>query len=370
MATIEELQAQLAALTAQVDAITAPPETYYTMQYQGETIDAILTDLLPALPGGSGLPVNQGGTGANTPHLALANLGGRPNRNILDNWYFVGGGIQDGYGVFPVNQKSEKNYSGKGYSIDRWFNEFSGDTTINVLSDGILFSTKKQFSNFAQRVDLSMFEGQKMKLSFLLSDVSPGMYLQAYQSGNPNAAVQVPAVNGISTLSFVVVPNSGITTVQVQFRDSDSADYQTVKIYAAKLEIGDKQTLAYQDSDGDWNLLDTPYYGEELARCQRQLYIPATGTVSTFYAASVNPTSGDIFFPVIVPVQMRTVPVLTVSQCTLYVGAEDKAITPSSVTCYALRGNQALCRANGVAIGASARTGIVEIGGLQLSAEL
>lgn len=350
--------------------LTGQPQQVVQSDYTAQQIDDAVAAVQSALPGGTGLPVSQGGTGANTPQMALANLGGRPNRNILDNWYFVGGGSQDGYGVFPVNQKSEKNYSGKGYSIDRWFNEFSGDATINVLSDGILFSTKKQFSNFAQSVDLSMFEGQKMKLSFLLSDVSPGMYLQAYQSGNPNAAVAVPAVNGISTLSFVVVPNSGITTVQVQFRDSDSADYQTVKIYAAKLEIGDKQTLAYQDSDGNWNLLDTPYYGEELARCQRQLYIPATGTVSTFYAASVNPTSGDIFFPVIVPVPMRTVPVLTVSQCTLYVGAEDKAITPSSVTCYASLGNQALCRANGVAIGASARTGMVEIGGLQLSAEL
>ena len=49
MATIEELQAQIAALTARVDAITAPPETYYTMQYQGETIDAYLQKISTAV---------------------------------------------------------------------------------------------------------------------------------------------------------------------------------------------------------------------------------------------------------------------------------------------------------------------------------
>lgn len=29
----------------------------------------------------------------------LRNIGGRPNRNLLDNWYFVGGG------QFPINQR-------------------------------------------------------------------------------------------------------------------------------------------------------------------------------------------------------------------------------------------------------------------------
>lgn len=49
MATIEELQQQVAALSAQVAAITAPPTDYYTSQYDGEEIDAAIGR---ALPGG------------------------------------------------------------------------------------------------------------------------------------------------------------------------------------------------------------------------------------------------------------------------------------------------------------------------------
>lgn len=42
---------------------------------------------------------------------ALRNIGGRPNRNLLDNWYFVGGGSQQGGGQFPINQRGETSYS-------------------------------------------------------------------------------------------------------------------------------------------------------------------------------------------------------------------------------------------------------------------
>ena len=38
----------------------------------------------------------------------LRNIGGRPNRNLLDNWYFVGGGSQQGGGSFPVNQRGRR----------------------------------------------------------------------------------------------------------------------------------------------------------------------------------------------------------------------------------------------------------------------
>ena len=42
MATIEELQAQIAALSARIDALTVPPNRYYSSRYTGETIDKLL----------------------------------------------------------------------------------------------------------------------------------------------------------------------------------------------------------------------------------------------------------------------------------------------------------------------------------------
>lgn len=46
MATIEELQAQIAALSARVDALTVPPNRYYSSRYTGETIDKLLTSII------------------------------------------------------------------------------------------------------------------------------------------------------------------------------------------------------------------------------------------------------------------------------------------------------------------------------------
>ena len=52
---------------------------------------------------------------------ALRNLGGRPSRNLLDNWYFVGGGSQQGDGQFPINQRGQTSYTVlNGSCIDRW----------------------------------------------------------------------------------------------------------------------------------------------------------------------------------------------------------------------------------------------------------
>ena len=45
----------------------------------------------------------------------------------------------------------------------------------------------------------------------------------------------------------------------------------SAKFKAAKLEFGPTQTLAYQDEEGNWQLFETPDYGEELAKCQRYL---------------------------------------------------------------------------------------------------
>lgn len=44
MPTLEELQAQIESLKQQVDAITAPPDEYYTLQYSGEEVDQRLSD--------------------------------------------------------------------------------------------------------------------------------------------------------------------------------------------------------------------------------------------------------------------------------------------------------------------------------------
>lgn len=309
----------------------------------------------------------------NDPQLALVNLGARPNRNLLRNAYFVGGGSQKGNGYFPINQKGQTEYAypNKSTTIDGW-SMWGAASTAQITDAGLIVGKKSEGSNtyvvFEQTSDQNIAEGEELIASVLLDNnelytvhLAPGWVYSGDASvvttyyRNESITIRTTADNRICVRlywgSAIALGNTSLHK-------------------AVKLECGAKQTLAYKDADGQWKPSEIPDCGAELARCQRQLYIPATGTASTYYSAVVNPTSGDIFFPVILPVPMRAAPAITVAQATLYVGNEQKTVTPSAVTCYGLRGNQALCRANGVASGVSAKTGIVEIGGLQLSAEL
>lgn len=372
MATLDELQQQLAALSARVDALTTPPDDYYTSKYSGEEIDAGI-EKTGSLPESWPLPIASGGTGADTAQLALANLGGRPNRKLLRNGYFIGGGSQKGNGCLPINQKAQLTYeyTTKNISIDGW--AFWGvPATMQLTDDGLIVGKKSDGGNgyviWEQIVDENIPEGSQLTASALLDNNE--LITLTLDPGWTYA--------GDATLKSVSYRNEALwirTTsdnhIAVRFYWGGAIALGRTSLYkVVGLEYGDKQTIAYKDANGNWKPTEVALFGEELSRCQRCLYIPALSTFSTFYYASVNSASGDIFFPVILPVPMRATPAVTVINATLYVGTEQKTVTASAITCYALRGNQALCRANGVAVGASARTGIVEIGGLQLSAEL
>ena len=91
---------------------------------------------------GNTVPVADGGTGAKTPQEALVNLGAASNPNLLDNWYFVGGGSQQGGGQFPINQRGKTSYSNSGdsiiMSVDRWkFNPDTDSAVITINSDSV-----------------------------------------------------------------------------------------------------------------------------------------------------------------------------------------------------------------------------------------
>ena len=67
---------------------------------------------------------------------ALRALGGRPNRNLLDNWYFVGGGSQQGGGQFPINQMGQTSYHESGNIFDR-FKNVGSPANLALVPDGI-----------------------------------------------------------------------------------------------------------------------------------------------------------------------------------------------------------------------------------------
>lgn len=78
-------------------------------------------------------------------------------------------------------------------------------------------------------------------------------------------------------------------------------------IIAAKLELGDTQTLAHQNEDGNWVLNDPPpNFALELARCQRYQII---GNVAGF-SHSQNPINGIRHIFITLPAKLRVTPTI------------------------------------------------------------
>lgn len=174
--------------------------------------------------------------------------------NLLDNWYFVGGGSQLGDGVFPINSKGATSYSATGYTIDR-LHKANSKSVLHVTADGLRFSNS---SSSASDYGYFTFYGQDV----------PSDAFATY------SVLTNLGLTTISTGSSVVTLPSGIlvylATQRLAFRipgNLNSSDSEV--IIAAKVEIGRGQTLAHQEN-GVWVLNEIPNFTEELTKCQRE----------------------------------------------------------------------------------------------------
>lgn len=95
-------------------------------------------------------------------------------------------------------------------------------------------------------------------------------------------------------------------------------------IIAAKLELGDQQTLAHQDEGGNWVLNDPPpNHALELAKCQRY-YVRYSNQVSSTFPLNgqgyrSGASSSYLLFPFTLPGCMRAIP--TVKASNVFVAA-------------------------------------------------
>ena len=224
------------------------------------------------------------------------------NENLLDNWYFVGGGSQQGGGQFPINQRGQTSYSGNGYGIDRWRSSKDGNVTIN--SDGISLSLSEDPAYFSNTYDVNFANrlvGKTITVSALVNGNKLLCASGVVPTHNPNAEQQVCS-------SYL----SGNTGVRVYFRQKDFIVQfridagDTLDIQAVKLEIGYLSTLARKDESGSWVLNDPPpNFQQELAKCQRYyIALNGFGWIGSGQT-DVGGVSGQFFIPL--PVTMRKV---------------------------------------------------------------
>lgn len=189
-------------------------------------------------------------------------IGAASNQNLLDNWYFIGGGSQLGNGKFPINQRGKTEYihginiSG-AYSIDCWLYVTASNTeqTLSVQQDGIDLGG----GYLVQRSEnIEKFFGKVITFSVLTADG------ELYSGTNT-------ILNLTSSTMFIGSPNNYPYVAYNIFWHGFEFGCQGT-IVAAKLELGSVQTLAHQDADGNWVLNDPPpNYALELAKCYRYL---------------------------------------------------------------------------------------------------
>ena len=242
----------------------------------------------------------------------------KSNQNLLDNWYFVGGGTQKGGGHLPINQRGQTEYASPNgstkVSIDRWLYYGNAETQAAgyklSLNDGFVSFGPRTF--LGQHVEsTSLFEKQ-VTFSCLLTD---GLYsgtIKLFPEGDgsylnyvlfSNEKVSLSARRSNSIIAFLIGNEYAL----------DSGN--NLELIAAKLELGSEQTLAHQDENGEWVLNDPPpNFQQELAKCQRYLYniIPifSGGQYVSWYYAGIglaNSTT-DCLVKIDTPTTMRIAP--------------------------------------------------------------
>ena len=222
------------------------------------------------------------------------------NPNLLDSWYFAN----------PVNHRGQTSYIGAGYGIDRWKSSNS-NLAVNLTGDGIVLSSGSAAGYLAQYFDGGIPIEDSYTISALVSAISGTAYFQAVYSdgayGTPLKlasgcnAITVSAAKTISRVLFQV--NSG----------------SSVTVNSAKLELGSQQTLAHQDSTGNWVLNEIPDYGEQLARCQRYAIDLNPNRQNVPIIGTVNTDGTTMWLSIPIPTSLRTTPVITNSRGTVVV---------------------------------------------------
>ena len=173
------------------------------------------------------------------------------NRNLVDNWYFGGGGTGDG--VFPVNQRGQTSYTGTVYGPDRWKGG-NNQSVMELVSGGLKISTDGGYRTFIQPCDNATkanLAGKTGTISVIEDGV---LYTATGTFGTRFDAVGAKYSYAVYTEGNQIVRIGG------------GADGAAV-ISAIKVELGDTQTLAHYD--GGWVLNEIPDFATELAKCQR-----------------------------------------------------------------------------------------------------
>lgn len=256
----------------------------------------------------------------------------RINPNLLDNWYFgnpvnqrngyyipagvkyntlswTEAGTTDkaypviGYsGQDPLITVNGTNYivgksaqvpgycDGSSYTIDRWSTE--GNIVVTVESDGIsIENVGDEAGQFKQELPSDFCpDGTLVCISAIVKSASGDARLFLSESHSPwgHPVDFIPLQTGLFSGSGNLMSGNHKFSIYL------GAGAKT-KLTAVKLELGDTQTLAHQDSSGNWILNEIPDFEEQLKRCE--FYRRVSDSGHYFSGAIYSDSNGVFLFP-------------------------------------------------------------------------
>ena len=187
------------------------------------------------------------------------------HENLLDNPFFT------------VNERGQSSYSGKTYTVDRWY---SYDSSSHPLSNTITLGDVviNGVSWIRQPFDVHVPSG-KYTISMYLDGELKKVTFDYTNDGQPHVVIEQVATNVRIVMSFFDSNTAGRDALFLFFDGYNES--HTVK--AAKFEVGSVSTLA--------NDVPRPY-AEELARCQT-----STADVNDTYANKGNLVTSNSIAP-------------------------------------------------------------------------
>ena len=246
---------------------------------------------------------------------------GMVDPNMLDNWYFVN----------PVNQRGNTTYNATAgnKSIDRWLiagGTLTLDNGVNITSYTTDYGALRQYLE-----NPTVISGKRLTMSLLTKEANSFIRLGIRANNFARTYAQdftdVPAN---TLISFTVdIPEFNVTDALLQISTNTGG---SLSLAAVKLEIGDAQTLAHKDANGNWALNEIPDYGEQLARCQRFLWRLSgfTSSYVSFFAEALAISETAANAVISLPVPMRTRP--TISASAIKVRKHDGSAVATTLT--------------------------------------
>ena len=205
--------------------------------------------------------------------------------------------------LFSVNQRGRVSYpiTKPDYTLDCW--KTSGDTTAGEVTVGQNYA---KLTNASGTLGLGQFvedygalAGETVTLSMEV-DILSGSYHLGLNDGTEKAG-EVLSQKGLQVYALTVTLSDSPSQLWCQIISEGAA---SCRIFGAKLEVGDHQTLAILGEDGAWQLTQQPDQLEYL-KCCRYQFVPWIGdnTFPMGVGFAFGSTSARIMVPC--PVRMR-----------------------------------------------------------------